>query len=232
MLKHFFCTLALLTVLTGAGHASYLYELSVDGGTAVSITPYEGTWDDAAYYQYTVPNGASGAPRHGYTATDTAYFWLYKNTNTGSLGMSVIFNTVSGGSGGDAHFSINGLPSNWSWTVMDDPNENTNSAATDISASWRWLTGVTDGGTIGGLEDREWNITWQLAASQGITDWYFLSAGQAPMGFNPNNSSTHVAPITISSIYTNDNNPVPEPGTIILLGMGLLGLSGLSRKKF
>ena len=45
---------------------------------------------------------------------------------------------------------------------------------------------------------------------------------------------------TTASIYdidlgidtTTNNNPVPEPGTVILLGIGLLGLTGYGRKKY
>jgi hypothetical protein len=33
-------------------------------------------------------------------------------------------------------------------------------------------------------------------------------------------------------VYGTDFAPVPEPGTMLLLGMGLIGLSGLGRKKF
>ena len=47
-------------------------------------------------------------------------------------------------------------------------------------------------------------------------------------------------PTTTQSETTNEDfkgflniqiNPIPEPGTILLVGMGLLGLAGISRKK-
>lgn len=56
------------------------------------------------------------------------------------------------------------------------------------------------------------------------------------MGFGPNNHFWATGPGTLYEIgggaFTGTNdNPVPEPSTIILMGIGLLGLVGYSRKK-
>ena len=79
-----------------------------------------------------------------------------------------------------------------------------------------------------------WNLTWddpvyvdfghmnsgrfsiELSDIAGLSDWW-----QGPSG-----SADVFARITLESA------PVPEPGTMILFGLGLVGLAGATRKKF
>jgi hypothetical protein len=82
----------------------------------------------------------------------------------------------------------------------------------------------------------------QSAGDYAATGWNtynytFAAAGSGSIGFGVYNSldTASDSQLYIDNVGGSNGNgtsPVPEPSTILLMGVGLLGLAGYSRKKF
>ncbi len=81
-----FCICLALSITTPA-NASNIYNFSFDG-TDHTLNPLSGTQSANEYYNYSRP---AANPLHGYTADDSAYFWLYDETDTNALSLAVVF---------------------------------------------------------------------------------------------------------------------------------------------
>lgn len=216
---------SLLSVIVGAAlfaatamsaNAAYVYEFETAGGGTVAIDAITGTESAADYYDYTA---ASGHPAFG-TEMGAAFFWLYEETDTGLLSMNVIFNHADANAtdgGGNAYFSMAGLPSSWQWNVIDDANS--------TNFNWGWMNIYTDGGSLGGFEDSTWEVDWLLTGMSGVDSWAFVS------GDSNSKLAFDLAVGETLTVRATEANPVPEPATMLLFGTGLAAITGLRRRK-
>lgn len=215
---------ALILLMAAPASASYIYSFSTGQGTT-QISPLSDIWTAREYYNYTHP---SAAPRHGYAADDSAYFWLYQEAGTDDLSLGVVFGKKGKtpyDDGGSIDFTLGGLPDSWYWDLQDDGGDI--GGKKDTTPTWTWKRRYTDGGVISGLGGSEWDITWTLTDIAKHSHWYFLTTENgsiSPVAFDLDKDDT----LTLSAAAA---NAVPEPTTFLLLGLGLLGVSRISRTK-
>jgi hypothetical protein len=86
-----------------------------------------------------------------------------------------------------------------------------------------------DGQSLNDPDDVSMALGWNSDFPVESTIKYLLSETAPTSGFY----LTHTDPDSNASIYfTSSIHPVPEPTTLLLLGIGLVGLAGMGRKKF
>ena len=169
---------------------------------------------------------ASGRPGD-FTVEDTAFFWLYEDTNTGVLSLGMVFdklNVPGGVSGGTMNLTTAGMPVG---TVISVEDDNGDVAASEVlingTENWGWNDRNTDGAMVSGLENLTWTITIDINTFSGLDDFFFLDG---PNSMTP--MSLEVDPETTITIRA---RRVPEPASVGLLGLGLAALGFVRRRR-
>lgn len=139
--------IALITNLLIASSAiGYTYRISNGSLTNFAVSPLSASKSAAHYYNYVTPGGHMGRPDFG-TESDSAFFWLYENTSTGDVSLSMIFDSGDG-SGGVVYLVFSGVPSTGFTELIDDAPANqiipfrraheTDDILTTTRGEWCW----------------------------------------------------------------------------------------------
>jgi hypothetical protein len=176
-------------------------------------------------YNGTYFSGPPGYEHLAYTGDDDAVVGVKGPLGTlNSLNMSFVFSNPI--DTGNAPFAAFGISDNSTW-VADNHRLNVISMdgnqliGTSIVHVWDFTLNGGDGGDLTGLGQSD-NVTLNsILATYGTWEVMRAYAYIGDTG-GPSSGSVDINSITVSS--------VPEPATMLLLGLGLVGLAGIRRK--
>lgn len=190
------------------------------------IDTYSTSMTIADFYQYGSPDGASyNGHANGSPATQNGLSQVFFVDASDGLSMAVVHDSAHDGSGGRAITSWSLSNDTAGFVVRDDPGESysTSGGGTSFATSQLWVSCCTDGFAIGSLENN-----WEMIGSHtlnsvtfGITDWQATSA---------DGNDITLALVSGLNVRFDTVQPASAPATLALIGLGLLGLTRLSRK--
>lgn len=169
--------------------------------TALAITPVAKADPDSFDFSYSAPGGVSGSGTLYGTYLGPSQWLLTSGTGTFNDGtLSDSISLVSNPNGpGNSSLSPSGY-----------------FAYDDLLAPWAGPGEIlTDNGLLFNFDGLELNL-WQNGGGPGFDGWA------------ENNGNLDYGTFTLTAYNIPDSeNPTPEPGSMLLLGTGLLGLAGL-----
>lgn len=219
---------ALAMGLALGGHAK---AMSLDfvfdtGGADTAFDPLSSAQTGAQFYNY---SGSEATVPFALT-TDRAHVFLHRNTSNNDISLGVILDSdLGGGGGGNARLTFGGLPGGTTVLVLDDPTDAGTHTTTPPTAvhDFIWSNGFTDGIVLGNFTS-PFEITLDLSNLSGISSWAFYSdSGNG--NANPLITGLGATSNTLTITATTSND-IPEPGTLLVLGIGLAGLGWMRRR--
>jgi len=176
-----------------------------DCGTAGSGCP-------AATYSFNIGTTSATLTIHITGAVTVGTNNLIGGVNLGFLPSNLSLN-ITGGS-----TTASGA---WTFTTGSLTNNGCSSTSTALFTCAMFTTNPTTGGATivqGGTYSWTWNYSAISASS-------IFSVGNVHVGANYNPAKGLIVS------QTGATSPIPEPGTLVLLGSGLVGLAGIMRRK-